>query len=338
MTPPDLERAVESTSHRRARIKKYAGLLACAAIIVCAGTAAIVQPWTTGTSHLTRSVRYLGVYEPDAPGSTAGVDQFTHDIGKQPNLVSYYSPWQEAFQRGFATSLASRGAETVVQIDPKNVPLALIANGQYDGYLRSYAAEVKAFGRQVVLSFGHEMNGDWYSWGYRHTSSAVFVAAWRHVVSVFRTAGANNVTWLWTVNIIDKNVPIPNPAKWWPGDSYVNWVGIDGYYYTPSQTFAQVFGPTIVDVRELTKAPILIAETGASLAAGQQAKINDLFAGVESYGLLGFMWFDADSTNPSDGEPLQWHINNPVALATFGQDAREFMRPAATPSPARSSP
>jgi mannan endo-1,4-beta-mannosidase len=338
MTPPDPERAVECASHRRARIKKYAGVLVCAAIIVGAATTAIIQPWTPDSVQPTRSVRYLGVYEPDAPETTAGVDQFTRVTGKQPNLVSYYSPWLEAFQRGFATSMASRGAETVVQIDPKNVSLASIANGQYDRYLRSYAAEVKAFGRQVVLSFGHEMNGDWYSWGYHNTPSAVFVGAWRRVVSVFRSAGASNAIWLWTVNIIDKNVPIPNPSRWWPGKSYVNWVGIDGYYYTSSQTFAQVFGPTIVDVRELTKAPILIAETGASLAAGQQAKINDLFAGVESYGLLGFMWFDANSTNPSDGEPLHWRISNPVALAAFGQDAREFMRPTATPSPGRSSP
>ena len=46
------------------------------------------------------------------------------------------------------------------------------------------------------------MNGTWYSWGYRHTSPAVFVAAWRHIVTVFRAAGARNVTWLWTINII----------------------------------------------------------------------------------------------------------------------------------------
>ena len=338
MTLPGRERAAESAAPRNERMKKYAGVLACAAIFVAAVTVAIVQPWRAGPVHPTHSVRYLGVYEPDAPQTTAGVDQFARAIGRHPNLASYYSPWQESFQRGFATSVASQGAMTVVQIDPKNVSLASIASGQYDDYLRSYAGQVKAFGHRVVLSFGHEMNGDWYSWGYRQTSPAVFVSAWQHIVNIFRMAGANNVTWLWTVNIIDKNVPIPNPSQWWPGNSYVDWVGIDGYYYTPSQTFAQVFGPTIVDVRELTKAPILVAETGASLAADQQAKINDLFAGVESYGLLGFMWFDANSTNPSDGQPLHWRLSNRVALSTFGQDAQEFMRPSATPSPGSPSP
>ena len=69
------------------------------------------------------------------------------------------------------------------------VSLAAIASGRYDAYLRSYAAAVKAFGSQVILSFGHEMNGYWYSWGYRHTSPAAFVAAWRHIVTVFRAVG-----------------------------------------------------------------------------------------------------------------------------------------------------
>ena len=77
----------------------------------------------------------------------------------------------------------------LVQIEPTGVSLAAIASGRYDTYLRSYAAAVKAFGGQVILSFGHEMNGYWYSWGYRHTSPAVFVAAWRHIVTVFRAAG-----------------------------------------------------------------------------------------------------------------------------------------------------
>ena len=75
------------------------------------------------------------------------------------------------------------------------------------------------------------------------------------------------MTWLWTVNIFTTNNPnVSDPASWWPGSSYVNWVGVDGYYYTSSQSFVQVFGSTIVDVRMLTSDPIIIAETSASLA------------------------------------------------------------------------
>lgn len=308
------------------KVKSYIIIMTCFVVVI--GAVAIVRwaPWQT--VRPTQSVPYLGIYEPDAPQSYADLDKFAQAIGRQPNLVTYYSHWDDQFQVGFAASAANHGALTLVQIDPKNVPLANIANGQFDSYLRSYAAAVKAFGRQVVLSFGHEMNGDWYSWGFMHTSPKVFVAAWRHIVTVFRAIGAPNVTWLWTVNVVDKDGPIiPNPNSWWPGNSYVNWVGIDGYYYKNSQTFAQLFGPTIVDVRELTADPILIAETGASIAAGQPGKVTDLFAGIQTYGLLGFIWFDADDTT----QGLDWRLNSAAALEAYRADAKAFMKPAAAP-------
>src|SRR5204862_2804030 len=138
--------------------------------------------------------------------------------------------------------------------------------------------------------FGHEMNGNWYSWANGHTSPAAVRAAWRHIVTVFRQQGARNVTWLWTVNVMDPKRGILSPARWWPGSSYVTWVGIDGYYLKRSWTFASLFGPTIKAVRELTLAPILITETAAVPAAGKPTKIADLFAGIRAYGLLGFVW------------------------------------------------
>jgi mannan endo-1,4-beta-mannosidase len=341
MTPRDTGSAPRWTSGPRAtRNKKYVCFVIFAVVAIGAVlTIAVVRPWTGNSVDPDHSVRYLGVYEPGAPATYAGVEQFAKAIGRQPNLVSYYSSWPnlEPFQVGFATLAAKHGATTVVQIEPRNVSLISIASGQYDAYLRSYAAAVKAFGAKVVLSFGHEMNGNWYSWGNRHSSPKAFVAAWRHIVTVFRAAGAENVIWLWTVNIIDNNVPIPDPAPWWPGRSYVTWVGIDGYYYSPSQTFSQVFGPTIVDVRMLTGDPILIAETGVSPTAYQAAKITDLFAGIQAYGLLGFMWFDADVPSASNGVPQDWRLDR-AALASFRRDATAFMRSPLTPVSAQQDP
>jgi hypothetical protein len=180
----------------------------------------------------------------------------------------------------------------------------------------------------VILSFGHEMNGSWYSWGFRHTPATVFVAAWRHIVTVFREIGTRNVTWLWTVNIVGLPNRAPGPAPWWPGSAYVNWVGIDGYYRSPSSGFSSVFGPTIVDVRELTSDPILIAETAAEPSADQSAKIAGLFAGVHTFGLLGFVWFDDDVLSVSvPGEIEYWRLSSPAALAAFRRDAKAWMKP-----------
>lgn len=329
MTPPPsytTRSATRSTKRQEAtRIKRYVVLIGCAVVVLGAAAALlVVEPWANKSIHPVQSVSYLGVYEPDAPHTYASVNQFAQAIGRQPNLVSYYSPWLEPFQARFVASAAKHRAMTIVQIDPENISLANISAGRYDAYLRSYAIAVKAYGNRVVLSFGHEMNGNWYSWANQHTSAKVFVAAWRHIVTVFRAAGADNAVWLWTVNVIDESIPIPDPTPWWPGRSYVNWVGIDGYYYLSSQNFAQVFGPTIVAALKLSSDPIIIAETGAAPAAGQSAKINDLFSGVRAYGLMGFVWFDENT------QDRIWRITSPAAFAAFRQDAKTFMKPPAT--------
>jgi mannan endo-1,4-beta-mannosidase len=222
------------------------------------------------------------------------MNSFTTTTGIKPDLALYYSGWLEAFGTNFASTASKNGALPMVQMDPTGVSIAAIAAGEYDSYLTSFAKAVHSYRHQVILSFGHEMNGQWYAWGYRHTSSAVFVAAWRHIVNLFRAVGARNVIWLWTVNTIEpEHSIIPNPVAWWPGRSYVDWVGIDGYFHKRSSKFASVFGPTIIAVRGFTHDPILISETGAAPDVGQPAKIASLFAGVRSYGLLGFVYFDS---------------------------------------------
>ncbi len=287
-----------------------------AVITVVSGTSSSGKPVTPDGR---RPGTCVGIYAIGAPGSYSGVAALSARTGVRPDVVVYYSGWPERFQVQFAATAVRHGAVPLVQIDPTGASIDAIAAGRYDAYLRSYASAVKAFGSEVILSFGHEMNGYWYSWGYRHTSPAVFVAAWRHIVTVFRQQGAGNVTWLWTVNIIDKRGGIPAPAPWWPGSAYVTWVGMDGYYARPSLTFASLFGPTIKAVRALTLDPILIAETAVAPAAGQPAKIADLVAGVRAYGLLGFIWFNATGH-------LDWRLSGPAAFAAFHRGAKSLQR------------
>ena len=270
-----------------------------------------------------RPASYLGIFARGVPRSYAPVETIATTTGVRPNVALYYSGWYEKFRSAFAVQVADNGAVPFIQIEPTGVNVAAIAAGAFDTSLKAFATDVASYGahtgRGVIIGFGHEMNGHWYSWGYRHTSPAVFVAAWRHIVEVFRQQGADDVTWLWTVNVIDTRGGIPSPARWWPGNSYVTWVGIDGYYYKPSWTFASLFGPTIRAVHALTLAPVLIAETGASPAAGQAAKIDDLYAGIRAYGLLGFVWFDANGVQ-------DWQLNGPAAVAAFHRGAEAYNR------------
>jgi mannan endo-1,4-beta-mannosidase len=261
---------------------------------------------------------YLGVYESGSPRSYAAVSAFSKATGARISLALYYSSWYESFKMDFAEVAFGHGAAPVVQIEPFHVPLSAIAAGHYDKFLRSYALALRAYGHQVVIGFGHEMNAPWYSWGWGHTKPVDFVRAWRHVVQVFRYMGATKVTWLWAINSLNSRVAAP--LAWWPGKQYVTWVGIDGYYVRTADTFASVFGRTITMVRSFTRKPVLISETAVGPAASQERGIPDLFAGVKRNHLLGLIWFDVHQYGSSYRQ--DWHLaDNPTALAAFRKAA-----------------
>ncbi len=256
----------------------------------------------------------VGVYEPDAPSSWSQITEFGNATGVKPGIVLYYSSWNEPFSTSFAQTAWDHDAYVLVELQPNGVTLASIAAGGSDAYLRSYADAVVAFGHPVILSFGHEMNGDWYSWGYGHASPAAFVAAWRHVVRVFRAAGAANVTWLWAVNSIEG--ASSSLSQWWPGSAWVDWVGIDGYYFEGTDTFSFVFGSTIADIRTFSSAPLLIAETAVGTTPDRDSQITALFAGVRTDGLVGLVWFD--EAQHSGLYHQNWRLeDDPSALAAF---------------------
>ncbi len=267
----------------------------------------------------TAPTSYLGVFEDDSPPSYAPIAEFESAAGKEPNLIGYYSGWAEPFPTSFAASMHSHGVIPFVQIDPTYASVSGIADGAYDGYLRQYGDAVADFGHPVVIGFGHEMNAKWYSWGYGTVQPSTFVAAWRHIVTVFRSEGADNVTWLWTLQADEPGTgPI---SAWWPGAAYVTWVGIDGYYSKPTDSFGRVFATTINQVREITDKPILLSETAVGRSADQLADILDLFRGMAQYRTLGLVWFDKDQsglTTPPGTPHEDWRIeDNSLAERAF---------------------
>jgi len=298
------------------------------AIARVASSTSMAPPPIVHASLPPKPASYLGVFTADAPPQYAGVEDFAKAVGVQPNLVGYYSGWAQSFATSYAKALFAHGVRAFVQIDPTDASVQGIVDGDYDDYLRSYADSVREFGHAVVIGFGHEMNAPTYTWGYGRTAPSVFVAAWRHIVTLFREQGAENVTWLWT---LQADGPGTGPIQdWWPGASYVTWVGIDGYYYTPADTFTSVFGKTIDQVRAITGKPVLLSETAVGPRAGQFVKIQDLFAGMARYKTLGLVWFDKKQ---DDGIYHQnWNIDdNPTAVAAFRLGLASLKLASATP-------
>jgi mannan endo-1,4-beta-mannosidase len=326
----DTDTGHRTGGRRRRQRRRPLVTLALAVLTAVAIAAGVViyndvsKPHGPLTSLPASAGSYLGVYTKGLPASYDGISSFKQSTGTTPDLVMYYSGWYVPFPTTFADTVADNGAAPLIQMDPDKISISKIASGGSDAYLSQYAEAVKAYKHPVILSFGHEMNGTWSSWGYTKTPAATFVAAWKHIVTEFRALGATNVTWLWTANIINntKSGKIPNPRPWWPGSAYVNWVGLDGYYLKSGWQFAPLFGPTINAVRQFTSAPILIAETGAQTTADQPAKVADLFAGVKKYGLLGLVYFDtANSAHQEFG------LSSQAAIEAFRKGAGPYHRP-----------
>ena len=288
-------------------------VLAVASVIFVVSRLLLSSGSTATPSSLpTDQASYLGVYEHGVLQGYQPVVDFARAAGRQPNLVGYYSGWGEPFETSFAETAARHDAITIMQWDPTLASVAKVASGDYDSYLRSFADSVRTFGRPVVIGFGHEMNAYWYSWGYGHLPAPTFVAAWRHIVTLFRVRHADNVTWLWTLQADEAGTgPI---RSWWPGAAYVTWVGIDGYYYRPSETFFSIFGKTIAEVRAFTGLPILLSEVAVGPQSGQARKIPDLFAGMRRYGTLGLVWFDIAQQNGIYHQ--NWRIEDSRAAQT----------------------
>ncbi|MBO0822644.1 MAG: hypothetical protein J2P27_02160 [Actinobacteria bacterium] len=302
--------------------RAVAVLVAALALAGCAtSTTQLVRPATRpsasagGCPASPQNATRIGFYAP-SPRALAAVEQLTH-VQAAWSLI--YPKFGDPFPAASACQSSEHGATPIIQIDPYHTSMASIAAGQYDVYLDTFARAVKEFGAPVILSLGHEMNGNWYPWGWTHTPPATFVAAWRRVVTIFRHESATNATWMWTVNINRSGSTVTrNPAAWWPGSQYVGLVGINGYFRYPGDTWDTVFSSVIAEVRQVTSLPLLLSETGVEIGANSYSQTVQMFQGVERNQLVGLVWFNAAGTR-------DWRLeHDPAALAAFRTGAARF--------------
>ncbi|MGX1614035.1 glycoside hydrolase family 26 protein [Micromonospora chalcea] len=291
---------------------------------------------------------FFGVMTDKGPHDFATVDRFVEAAGRSPQVMLFGADWASAeFDRSLFDRIADRGMMPMLGWEPWDYTVDLaarrtglavrqidrlratqpdyrldrIARGDFDAHLRSWAEGVRSLGYPVAIRFAHEMNGDWYPWCERANGNRPgdYVRAWRHVHDLFARAGATNVTWVWSPN-----------ARWdkttagltglYPGDDYVDWVGVTGYYGTGAFTktywsFDQIFGPTIAEIRKVTRKPLVVTETGAADTAGRKARwIRETFGSLPRYpDLIGLIWFEVDKEQ-------DWRIaGSPAAATAFAE-------------------
>jgi mannan endo-1,4-beta-mannosidase len=291
------------------------------------GTAVVAGPSASATPsappavydvrHLIRpAADYLGVAIGGVPQDMSRVDAFAGRTGGKPNMISIFESFDDDFAASEVRKVYRYGALPIVRWEPFRQSLAGIAAGRYDDYLTTFAADVRRLNLPIALTVAHEMNGFWYPWGTRQNAPKDFVAAWRHIHQVFETAGATNVIWTWTPNVVNY-LPDAPLRRYWPGAAYVDWVGLDGYFTREGDTtFARLFGPTIKQVRTFTDKPILIVETGSEAGSMRARAVSDLLRTVRRQkDVIGFVYFNTRGSR-------DWIIDqDPKALAVFRSHA-----------------
>ncbi len=223
---------------------------------------------------------------------TAWNDIETH-AGKKMSIIHWGQAWQASggTYNSFPTSLMekvrSRGAVPMInwgswQCCSASQPaykLTNITRGDYDSYITTWARAAKAWGKPFFLRFDHEMNiGGEFSWNFADgvNTSADYVAMWRHVHDIFTREGVTNATWVWNPNIYFLSGSKAQPfGQAYPGDNYVDWVGLDGYNKGGWSTFSQLYADSYKVLGTLAPSkPIMLCEW-SSMEAKDYTGVDD---------------------------------------------------------------
>jgi beta-mannanase len=163
------------------------------------------------------------------------------------------------------------------------------------------------------------MNGNWYPWaeGVNGNGPGDYVRAWKHVRAIFTRVGVPNARWVWAPNVpYAGSVPL---ASLYPGDAYVEQVGLDGYNWSTLQSwswwqsFGEVFGPGLDELRALTSRPVVIAEVGCPEVGGDKAAwVTGMWSTLAAHPeVRGLTWFDF-------AKETDWRIeSSPASVEAF---------------------
>ncbi len=273
-----------------------------------------------------------------------GAERFEHflditiaKLASPPDFVMFYRDLRCRFPAKAIEIIRHRGATPSISLelghwgDNRTKFLPEINAGEFDDYFETWARDAKAEGDPVFLRFGFEFNGDWFSWS---GDPKGYIGAWRRIHAIFERVGADNVKWVWAPNVTSvPDTPSNNMHRYYPGDEYVDWVGIDGYNWGDNhdewhtwQSCQQVFEKVLDEFdKHYANRPVMLAEFGTTTdIAGRKAEwIVDAYEWLTTQSRVSaVIWFNFDKR--SEGEQ-DWRIDSTAeSLEAFN---RTFAKP-----------
>jgi len=226
----------------------------------------------------------LGAYVPGDGFSTGAIIELNSTIPKPVAFVNLFSSFSHNWDHLYwqTSNIVAEGAMPLITWMPIDLDrpdtniLGEIIEGKHDEYIDLWGAKLLAWINQyalkdkpkIMLRFGHEFNGNWYSYG---NSPFYFQAAWQYIHDKFETSGANiHLEWVWSANNVSVD-DYDDLTVYYPGDSFVDWTSIDGYNFgsnyswTSWESFTDLFSDAYLTlIREYPEKPIMIAEIGSA--------------------------------------------------------------------------
>lgn len=254
-------------------------------------------------------------------------------FASRPKYVTFYRDLSRPFPTTAVRAIAAHGAVAVVSLElwswhgrRRESYLPMINAGEFDAAFRRWAGAARDHGGRVLLRFGFEFNGDWFSWS---GDPPAFVAAWRRAYDIFRQVRAENVEWVWAPNVVSiPETPENDMHGYYPGDDYVDWIGVDGYNFGDHhdkwhkwQSFPEIYATVRRDFQQRYAAmPVMITEFGCAPGEpGQREKwIRDAFETLQSWPQVeAVIWFNFDKRR--EGEPDWRLVETDGSLAVFNE-------------------
>lgn len=277
---------------------------------------------------------YLGVYMPVTLDYVSDLSAFQSNTGRKHAVISFYSTWDYSFAgvKWIYDAIIANGSTPMVawmSYPGDTYPLSGILNGDFDGIIQAYATSLRDYGHTIFVRWGHEMNLIEYPWtGYQNGGDpSKYIAAYRHIHDIYESVGATNVLWVWC----------PNYASWpaedwndynnyYPGDKYVDWIGVDGYNWGQSSlnsnhewdSFDSLFADFFADVSSRYPGkPQMIAEFASVEDDGgsKAAWITDAYSRmITSYpNLRAVVWFNEAVYDPTIPGTADFRVESSAA-------------------------